>query len=138
MKHINHWLAAALILVVLGLSACASKPAPAEKVQPFHLEEVDGSDLKRVILTKEAAQRIDLQTVTVNGRIIPYAAVIYDTSGKTWVYISPTPLTFVRQSIVIDYIEDNRAILSDGPESNTSIVTVGVAELYGAETGVSK
>ncbi|MEW6239734.1 MAG: efflux RND transporter periplasmic adaptor subunit [Chloroflexota bacterium] len=71
-------------------------------------------------------------------KVIPYAAVIYDVEGNAWVYTNPEPLVFVRQPIVIDYIEGDLAILLDGPEAETAVVTVGAAELFGAETGVSK
>jgi hypothetical protein len=70
--------------------------------------------------------------------VIPYAAVIYDTEGNTWIYTNPEPLVFVRQSIVVDRIEGDEAFLSQGLDSGTMVVTVGVSELYGAETGVSK
>jgi len=138
MKRVNWLLGILLIFSTLQLSACGSKPKMAEKVQPVQLEPIDGTDLKRVILTEKAAERIDIQTVLVQGGAVPYAAVIYDTEGNTWVYTNPEPLTFVRQPIVIDRIEGDQAILSEGLEPGTSVVTVGVAELYGAETGVSK
>ena len=64
--------------------------------------------------------------------------MIYDIEGNTWIYTSPAPLTFVREQIVIDRIEGDQAFLSKEPEFDAPIVTVGVAELYGAETGVSK
>jgi hypothetical protein len=71
-------------------------------------------------------------------KVVPYAAVLYGVNGETWVYTNPEPLVFVRQPIVIDYVEDDLAVLSEGPEAGTEIVTVGAAELFGAETGVSK
>lgn len=74
----------------------------------------------------------------VPRKVAPYAAVLYGVHGETWVYTNPEPLVFVRQPILIDYIEDDLAILSDGPEAGTDVVTVGAAELFGAETGVSK
>jgi len=122
----------------LQLAACGPKSATIEKINPSTLEEIDGSDLKRVILTQKAAERINLQTVPVSGLVVPYSAVIYDTEGNTWIYTNPAPLTFVRASIVIDHIEGDQAFLSQGLESDAPIVTVGVAEIYGAETGVSK
>jgi hypothetical protein len=122
----------------LQLAACGPKSATIEKINPSTLEEIDGSDLKRVILTQKAAERINLQTVPVSGLVVPYAAVIYDTEGNTWIYTNPAPWTFVRASIVIDHIEGDQAFLSQGLESDAPIVTVGVAEIYGAETGVSK
>ena len=64
--------------------------------------------------------------------------VIYDLDGATWVYTSPEPLVFVRYPIVVDYIEGDQAYLVEGPPAGTEVATVGVAELYGADTGVGK
>ena len=138
MKRINWLLSILLIITGLQLAACGPKSATTEKINPATLEEIEGSELKRVILTEKAAERIDLQTVSVAGNMVPYAAVIYDTEGNTWVYTNPEPLTFVRASIVIDHIEGDQVFLSKGLESDVPVVTVGVAEIYGAETGVSK
>jgi len=137
MKHIK-WIIAALIFAGLLLSACGSKSVAGEIVQPARLEPIEGTKFSRVILTEKAAQRIDIQTAQIQGNTVPYAAVIYDTEGNTWVYSNPKPLTFVRQPIVIDHIEGDLAVLTQGLDSATIVVTVGVSELYGAETGVSK
>jgi len=147
MKHINRWISIVLIIVGLQLSACAPKSSPkVEKIQPFVLEPIDGTELKRVILTEKAVERLDIQTSAVrdeqvNGakrKVVPYAAIIYDLQGATWLYTNPAPLTFVRESITVDFIEGDRAVLVNGPSSGTEVVIVGVAELYGTETGVSK
>jgi hypothetical protein len=69
-----------------------------------------------------------------SGRmVVPYAAVLYDSHGDTWVYTSPSPLVFVRHRIEIDHIEGNRAVLRSGPPVGTTVVTVGAAELLGTE-----
>jgi hypothetical protein len=54
------------------------------------------------------------------------------------VYTNPEPLTFVRAQVVIDRIEGDQAFLSEALGTDAPIVTVGVIEIYGAETGVSK
>jgi hypothetical protein len=139
MKNINRWLIVTVVLAGLLLSACGSQTsATGEKVAPSKLEPIEGTKLSRVILTEKAAQRIDVQTASVSGAVIPYAAVIYDTEGNTWIYTNPESLVFVRQLIVVDRIEGDEAFLSQGLDSGTMVVTVGVSELYGAETGVSK
>ena len=138
MKRMKLFLLIVMTITALQLAACGTKPATIEKINPSTLEEIEGSDLKRVILTQKAAERIDLQTVPVSGLIVPYSAVIYDTEGNTWIYTNPAPLTFVRELVVIDRIEGDEAFLSQGLESDAPIVTVGVIEIYGAETGVSK
>lgn len=139
MKRINHL----IIIILFGgflLSACGGGqiPVTGEKISPSTVEEIEGSDLKQVILTERAAERIGVQTVPVNGQVVPYSAVIYDIEGNTWIYTNPAPLTFVRAPIVVDYIEGDQAFLSQALESDDPIVTVGVIEIYGTETGVSK
>jgi hypothetical protein len=70
---------------------------------------------------------------------IPYAALIYDVHGGTWVYVKePNALSFYRESVTVDYIKGDLAYLTESPPVGTEVVTVGGAELYGAETGVSK
>lgn len=263
MKVNHRWMIVLLIVTGLQLSACAQEPAAGEKIAPAYVELLEGTDLKRVVLTEKAAERLGIQTApvreeqvtrtrTVGGEvvavleadaagssaiwvrvifnesdlnqvdrgqpvlirllddedddkddeqgvdddleaeadeppegvsvddsddndpdegalyyvvanadqslvpgqrvwvqlsllgsgtsrlIVPYAAVIYDVNGATWVYTNPKPLVFIRQSISIDYIEGDLAFLTAGSSAGTKVVTVGGAELYGAETGVSK
>ena len=71
-------------------------------------------------------------------KVVPYAAVLYGVHGETWVYTNPEPLVFVRQPIVVHYIEGDVAFLSEGPPVGTEVVAVGGSELFGTETGVSK
>jgi hypothetical protein len=139
MKHINRWMIVTMILAGSLLSACGGRvPVIGEKVAPSSLEPIEGSELSKVILTEKAAERLGIETVTASGNEVPYAAVIYDIEGNTWIYTNPEPLTFVRAPIFIDRIEGNTAILSESLASALNVVTLGVAELYGTETGVSK
>lgn len=69
-------------------------------------------------------------------KVVPYAAVIYDVHGDTWVYTNPEPLVFVRSRVDIEYFDRDMAVLRDGPELGTQIVVIGAAELLGAESGV--
>ena len=138
MKTIYRWIIISLFLIGLTLTACTSKSESSKKVDPVKLEAIEGTDFKRVILTEKAAERINVQTADVGGTVIPYAAVIYDTEGNTWIYTNPEPLTYIRKSILVDHIEGDQAILSEEVDSGTKVVTLGVSELYGAETGVSK
>lgn len=266
MRHRNLWITGFLVIAGLLLAACGQKSAAATKVEPFKLEEISGSDFKKVILTDKAAERLGIETATVGDEqvmrtrrvggkitasptsatipntganneitdlsrvwvqvrlsqsdlnkidrskpvrvlplnedgedndnegmeaepdeaagqddgedvgddpdetlyysvdnttqsllpgqgvfvelslanttaqqlVIPYAAVIYGLEGETWVYTNPEPLVFVRQPVVVDYIEGDQAYLTEGPSAGTKVVTVGGAELLGTETGVSK
>jgi hypothetical protein len=149
MQRKNRWMVIVGLLIIAGLqlTACGQTPSvTASKVAPAKVEKIEGTELNRVVLTEKAAQRLAIQTAPVreeqmNGaarKVIPYAAVIYDLKGATWTYTSPEPLTFVRQAITVDYIEGDVVVLVDGPAAGTAVVTVGVAELYGADTGIGK
>jgi multidrug efflux pump subunit AcrA (membrane-fusion protein) len=147
MKHINRWLVVMLLIfAALQLAACSQGTVEADKIEPAQVEPIEGTELNRVILTEQAAQRLDLQTDQVREEqvegtqrlVVPYSAVIYDLEGKTWIYISPALLTYMREPITVDYIEGDMVVLTDGPASGTEVVTVGVPELYGADTGVGK
>jgi hypothetical protein len=149
MQRRNRWIVLVGMLIIAGvlLGACGqTSSVTAGKVQPAKVEKIEGTEFNRVVLTEKAAQRLDIQTAAVreeqvNGaqrKVIPYAAVIYDLKGKTWTYVNPESLTFVRQAITVDYIEGDMAVLVDGPAAGTAVVTVGVAELYGADTGIGK
>ena len=142
MRYTNRWMALVLIIAGPHLLACAQPSAEEEhESKAARVEPIKGTDLSRVILSEEAAKRIALQTVRVQTEqvggtqrmVIPYAAVLYDANGDAWAYTSPQPLTFVRHRITIDSIEGDLAILSNGPPIGTPVVTVGAAELYGAE-----
>jgi hypothetical protein len=139
MKRINRSILVVFVFAVFVLSACGGQvPVTGEKIAPSLLEPIEGTDLSKVILTEKAAERIGIETVPSSGMEVPYAAVIYDIEGNTWIYTNPEPLTFVREPIVIDHIEGDTAVLAESLASDFNVVTVGVAELWGTETGVSK
>jgi hypothetical protein len=143
MKRHDRWMFAILFAALLPLAACkqTTETAADDEPSPAKVEHLKGEDPTRVTLTEEAAKRLDIQTaeirdVAIGGadrRVIPYAAVLYDTEGNTWTYSSPKPLVFVRHRITVDRIEGEMAVLSEGPAAGTSVVTVGAQELYGSE-----
>jgi hypothetical protein len=140
--------AVALIAIALALVGCrAATPATtAAKEKPATVELVAGQEkLHRITLTQKAADRLAIQTVEVaqtsgsSGRSrIPYSSIIYDAQGGAWAYVvDGAPLVFVRQAITVDDIvadaAGDYAILTKGPPPGRSVVSVGVAELFGAE-----
>ena len=137
MKHMNRLLVVVLIIAGSLLSACGARSAEGnatEETGPAKVEHLDGAQPTRVTLTEDAAKRLDIQTATVDGDVIPYAAILYDTEGNTWVYTNPKPLTFMRSPITVDHIDGDKAFLSKGPSSGSLVVTTGAEELYGSET----
>jgi hypothetical protein len=118
-----------------GAAAAASADRPAR------VEAITGSNIKKITLTPKAAERLDIQIGQVredaSGRkIVPYAAVVYDKDGTTWVYTHPQPLTFIRHAIVVELISGDDAVLKEGPAVGVQVATTGAPQLYGAEKGV--
>lgn len=149
MKHrTQRWMLALPTTAALLLASSPALAAGGGKslgkdsgVVPATLEEIPGSDIKRVTLTQRAVERIDLHTgkvdqAVVRGElrtVVPYASIIYTPNGGTWVYTSPKDRTFVRQAIDVDFIEGDHVVIKSGPPVGTTIATIGVAEVYGAE-----
>ncbi|HEU5260047.1 MAG TPA: hypothetical protein VFU41_01355 [Gemmatimonadales bacterium] len=157
MERTNRWMVVVPIIAGLQLAACHTSSSKPVKTKPAHVEHVEGSEVSRVTLTAKAAERLDIKTALVREaqmarsgstasvraaqmsqsgarrKVVPYAAVLYDSKGVTWVYTSPEPLVFLRHRIQVDYIDGDQAILSEGPPVGTQVVTVGGQELFGAE-----
>jgi multidrug efflux pump subunit AcrA (membrane-fusion protein) len=125
-------------MAALPVAGCTEvETETATGYEPSTLEPVKGEeDLKRVTFTEEGARRVGLRTVAVRRNIVPYAALIYDPEGKTFVYTSPKPLEYLREEVQVDRVEGSRVLLSDGPAPGTEVVTVGAAEVYGTELEV--
>jgi hypothetical protein len=70
--------------------------------------------------------------------VVPYSTIIYDLTGGVWVYVNPAPLTYHREQVVVETIDGDSVLLSEGPPAGTMVVTIGVPELHGADTGVGK
>jgi hypothetical protein len=128
-------------LLLLAGGCRQVEEAPAEVHEPARVEEVAGLDVKEVTFDRRAAERVSLRTARVRrtpaGTVVPYAALIYDQQGVSWVYTSPSPLTFRRAEVVVDRVVGDRVWLRDGPAPGTRVVTVGAAEVYGAELDVA-
>ena len=149
MKKMNHKIAfLSLVFVALLFAACQKQKSIYEKIEPYHEDHIEGSELKKLTLTERAAERIGILTApiteeTIAGgesygeqttqKVTPYGSVIYDFNGLTWVYTNPEPLVFLRHEIKIDYIKGDKVYLHEGPPVGTVVATRGVAELYGTE-----
>ncbi|MCQ6270344.1 hypothetical protein M8J71_07580 [Pseudarthrobacter sp. R1] len=138
----RHLSGAMVMACLIGgtVTACGKAPetAPAATgLEAAILEEVEGQDVSRITLTQKATERLGLATGAVEnieGKLhVPYSALIYDASGGTWVYTNPEPLVFVRAPVSVERIEAPTVKLASGPQPGTPIVTVGAAELLGAE-----
>jgi RND family efflux transporter MFP subunit len=75
---------------------------------------------------------------TQSALVVPFAAILYDIQGGTWVYENTAPRTFVRRRVEVARVANGMAILQQGPTIGTKVVTDGAAELFGTEFGGGK
>jgi hypothetical protein len=138
---------AALLLLVGGpaLAACQAPAsgavaedaiAAAASVEP----SPDGGPAL-LHLTEESVLRLGLETAPVDGSsgvlTVPYAAVVYDADGASWVFVEVEDRVYQRSPITISAIQGDAVGLAGGPAPGTEVVTVAAAELVGVEAGIS-
>ena len=129
----------------LGLAGCqtASGAETAEEaIRAAASVETDAAGgPSRLTLSEDAIERLRLLTSPVvddgAGLAVPYAAVVYDAEGDTWVFVELEDRTFQRQPITITSITGPTVLVSSGPPAGTEVVTVAAAELVGVEAGIS-
>ena len=151
MNHIIRGIAIVSAVTAVGLSfaGCAAPPAPtaAIGVEPVKLEAVGDAGVKTLTLTDKAVERLGVTTVAVganagdptadgNRLVIPYSALLYLPDGTTIAYTNPEGHSYVRETVVVESIEGDLAVLTSGPKVGTAVVTTGGTELWGAEFGI--
>jgi hypothetical protein len=134
-------LAAAMSVAILATPRVSALAAETIGAAPARVEATTDAKIKKITLTPKAAERlgilIDEVRADPSGRlIVPYASVLYDLSGKAWVYISAEPLSFVRGPVEIDTIKGDNVYLTDGPPVGTKVLAAGVPQVFGTEVKV--
>jgi hypothetical protein len=134
-------LVAAVSAAVLATPCVSALAAETTGKAPALVEATADAKIKKITLTPKAAERlgilIDEVRADPSGRlIVPYASVFYDLSGRTWVYISADPLTFMRGPVEIDTIKGDNVYLSEGPPVGTKVLAAGVPQVFGTEVKV--
>jgi hypothetical protein len=109
-------------------------PASGASGLPLAYYVVDQQDPKAALRVGQRVQvRVPQPGSGTPQRVVPYSAVIYDARGGTWVYGNPKPLVYVRHRIDVEYVQDDVAVLKDGPGIGTEVVVAGAVELHGIE-----
>ncbi len=131
----------AIALVVTSAGCTDGAAGELEHYEPSDTEEVEGSELKRVTFTSVGAEAVGLRTAVASQSgqftVVDYESLIYDGQGVPWVYTVPEELTFLRAQVVVDRVEDDRVLLSDGLTAGTRVVTTGATEVYGTELDIA-
>jgi hypothetical protein len=132
------WFSSVRVVLALGAAALAG----CTEVESESETGYEPSKLRKthVEFTPEGAKRTGLRTEAVErtGRrvSVPYAALLYDPEGKTYVYTSPKELHYVKAEVRVARVESGRVVLARGPPPGTRIVTTGAVEVYGTELEV--
>ncbi|MET4135856.1 hypothetical protein [Pseudarthrobacter sp. PvP090] len=137
--------AAVCAALVFSVPACAAPSAAPAAVgeAPAKVEKNAATGIAKLTLTQRGMDRLELKTEPVAAGAgteirLPYGALMYDANGKTWVYTNPAPRVFERQEVAVSRVEDGVVTATAGPPAGTQVVTVGAAELFGAEFNTGK
>ena len=129
---------AAAVICAGALGACGGSST---QVPPPPGRIVHGHGAPRIVLSTAGAQRIGIATARATRGpggtvVVPYSALVYDSSGRVFAFSSPAPLTYLDLPVRVDHISGNSAYLRSGPAAGARVVTVGAEELFGVATGV--
>lgn len=69
------------------------------------------------------------------GLTVPASAVLVDIHGGEWVYAALGDHVYERRRVAVARSDGGRAVLAQGLEAGTRVVTAGAAELFGTEFG---
>ena len=141
MPHVNLFAVIASVACLGVFCAPALAADAAIHTAPARVEATPDPMIKKVTLTPKAAERLgilidEVRTDPAGRRIVPYASIYYDLTGKPWVYVASDPLSFVRRAVKIDSIKGENVYLSDGLDTGTKVLVAGIAQVRGAEVGV--
>lgn len=70
--------------------------------------------------------------------VVPWASVLHDVHGGTWVYENTAEHVYTRRAVLVREVVGTLAALERGPAPGTKIVTTGASELFGTEFGTGK
>ena len=111
----------------------SANPAASSVDLFFELENKD----HRFRLGERVGVNVALKTAD-ESLVVPWAGVLIDINGGTWVYENTADHVFVRRRVQVRRVAGELAVLASGPAVGSKIVTDGAAELFGTEVGFSK
>jgi RND family efflux transporter MFP subunit len=76
--------------------------------------------------------------VKQDSLVVPWASVLHDVHGGTWVYENKAEHVYARRPVLVREVVGELAALERGPAPGTKVVTAGASELFGTEFGTGK
>jgi hypothetical protein len=85
MRGSGRWIVVVPMLAGLQVSGCHGKSHGSAHAAPAHVEKIEGTDLKKVTLTAKAAERLGIETSSVNAYVTQGGAIATagDSGGAT-------------------------------------------------------
>ncbi|MFC1661548.1 efflux RND transporter periplasmic adaptor subunit [Gemmatimonadota bacterium] len=81
--------------------------------------------------------RVPLKGSESDERVVPWAAVLHDIHGGTWIYEAIGDHAYARRRVEVKDVVEGYAVLTRGPEAGTPVVVTGAMELYSTEFGTA-
>ncbi len=95
-------------------------------------------ELANADLSLRPGQKVSV-TVSMRGKgeclQVPYAALLYDINGGTWMYEQIEPHVFSRRRVLVEAIQGDTVCIAQGLQPGVLVVTDAAAELFGTEFG---
>ena len=141
-SRLSHLSAMVLLSAGVALTGCqvAAEGADPGLAEVATVDEAEDGGPGVITLSEPAERRLGIETSRVAtdpaGLVIPYAALVYETDGSTWVFVRREPLVYQRTEVAVAGKTGDQVAITSGPPAGTEVVTVGVAELVGVETGI--
>jgi len=128
--------------------AAGREAAPVRPAPPITSLDVGAVELSYVLENpsgvdrpgERVTARIPLRGSGEPRLVVPWAAVLHDLHGGTWIYEQTAPCTYTRRRITVERVAGDVAVLERALElaPGAKIVTAGAAELFGVEFGGGK
>lgn len=131
-----------IIAISLALTACIRQEHHLAMVQPAVVEKSTDSDTPlKIRLSAEGRDRLKIESRSFakdkgGKQTIPVSALFYDSDGKTWIYVEIAPLMFQKAIVQVTRSQVNHVSVTTKSDPSLPIVTQGVVELIGAESGL--
>ena len=81
--------------------------------------------------------RVPMRGGEGGGLVVPWAAVLHDIQGGTWIYEALEGHAYTRRRVEVRDVIEGFAVLGRGVAPGTPVVVVGAAELYSTEFGTA-
>jgi len=125
-----------------GLGNHPARPVPAPPSANAAAATVDWfyevtNNASALRLGQRVGVTIPLRTES-ESLVVPWSAIVHDVHGGAWIYERTGTQSYTRRRVQVEQIAGPVAALSGGIKPGASVVTTGVAELFGTEFGAGK